>query len=177
MGRVARRDLNSTFDRARPKVFANVRLKIRGRCDALMRNRSSILTRMWATTGWKLIRPGSSEDGPCWGADGGRRFFDGLLTGSGCNRNWYSSHTKHGVPPLGVVHGEAGGGGALGDDRALEGVERVEARRRVHAAPRAHAPAAGGPVADSLDEKFAGASAEAVDAKEVEPKSVSGRVV
>ena len=68
------------------------------RCDALFRNRSSLLTRMWSMTGWKLVVPGHATDGPCWGSGDGRSFFERVITGGGCQRNWYSSHPANHVP-------------------------------------------------------------------------------
>ena len=63
------------------------------RCDALFRNRSSVLARMWGTAGWKLV---SATEPPCWGAGDGQAFFDRLIAGDKaiCDRNWYSA-----IPP------------------------------------------------------------------------------
>ena len=53
---------------------------------------------MWSSTGWKLVVPGHPADGACWGPGDGGAFFDRLLKGAGCERNWYSSHPPKHVP-------------------------------------------------------------------------------
>ena len=53
---------------------------------------------MWSKTGWKLAVPGHATDGPCWGAGSGQPYFDRLISGEGCDRNWYSAHPPTHVP-------------------------------------------------------------------------------
>lgn len=68
------------------------------RCDALFSDRTSLLTRMWSARGWKQVVPGHPTDGACWGAGNGQAFFDRVISGRGCERNWYSAHPAKHVP-------------------------------------------------------------------------------
>ena len=65
------------------------------KCDALLGNRQSILSRMWSKTGWVVLHDGTEGGGPCWGSGGERRSFfeslqDGAESRSACRQtNWY----------------------------------------------------------------------------------------
>ena len=64
------------------------------RCDALLDDPASILSRMWSKTGWVVLHNGTEGGGPCWDAADGRAYFDSLrdsFDASGVCRetNWY----------------------------------------------------------------------------------------
>ena len=70
------------------------------KCDALLRDRQSILSRMWSRTGWVILHNGTEGGGPCWGSGEGRSFFDGLQdtteARSACGEtNWYGRKIPH----------------------------------------------------------------------------------
>ena len=71
------------------------------RCDALMRDRGSIMPHMWANSSYVLLHRGDEGDGPCWGKGNGEAFFSQLLD-TGPNRarchgvQWFgTSQNKH----------------------------------------------------------------------------------
>ena len=60
------------------------------KCDALFREPDSILSHMWSLTGWLQIRDGDEGGGPCWGEGEGVNFFNAVIAGQSCRKDWYA---------------------------------------------------------------------------------------